>query len=97
MERAALAELEQDFERENPAQKIVKCEQCSSRVVITTYCPRVSKFINRVKNLRLQRYQRLPRLIEEEEGEMEEQLRLEQREEGAGVEEEEAEGAVGGE
>ena len=96
MERAALAELEQDFERENPAQKTIKCDKCSTRVVITTYCPRVSKFINRVKNLRLQRYQPLPRLLEEE-GEVEEQLRLEQREEGAGVEGEEAEGAVGGE
>ena len=97
MERAALAELERDFERENPAQKTIKCDKCSTRVVITTYCPRVSKFINRVKNLRLQRYQRLPRLLEEEEGEVEEQLRPEQREEGAGVEGEEAEGAVGGE
>ena len=88
-------ELEQDFERENPAKKVIQCDKCRTRVVITTYAPRVHKLISRVRSLKLQRYQRLPRLLEDEN---EEEVKEKRRE---GGEEEDAEGevegAVGGE
>ena len=85
-------ELQQDFERENPAQKVIQCDKCRTRVVITTYAPRVHKLISRVKSLKLQRYQRLPWLVEDENEEEVKERRSEEEEE-----EEEVEGAIGGE